>query len=901
MNSGSQTSGRSVVDNVKRSKESAKAGGSGNGGKAGPKAGPSPETGKGEVGSVRLDPPDQSLPQLSSPSRISRYPDRYPEHPFQGGQMSGPPPRSTKRPSPPTIRTQGLNTPSRQHPQVQGNPHERQTTGPAQELPRGRGPPPQRPPRPTYVPPIYPSDPPGDRFRQLQSQSQTPQQQNQLRVYREDGLQSYPHQEPSSNPARSPTSPLATMPEFPLPAVASLNLQQPRRTANLGPPPSARKGAPSYYTQNSYVAPIPEEMSDAHASFASSHVIARNWADGTLYPYHGEGFYREDLNPRTPNIDDPGSRSGDQDESTQLVKPPGSGKRKRKKKMVQTTDLGRTKSGKPTAGAAINDSPSDNRLYPKILTPGARASGATIEMGSKPPGDRNGRNDAVTTLVPPSPGNSPFPSPTSPLPELPQKPPHPGSQSSVDPRVHEILGNIEKGTTISSSGEVSPLTAGSFVSERIPKRPPPLNLSLTKEGERASQTSLPELIRRATRLAANLDRTRASKAGLVDAWGGSTKSSRAGSISDMLAAFPSPSLATPPSVRWPPSSMTKSSTTKGQVPPPPDSTNEGAPSKSKVRKCCGMPVWVFVLLLALLVLLVAAAVVIPVTLIVLPRTRHRIVSVESCEEKGLCGNGGTNVVVDNSCSCVCANGFTGATCVNPPDESCTFTDIKIGRARTVYQNATVGSGLPRLFSDASHNFSILLDSTILLSRFSATNLTCTEENVLVTFGGTSQRRSLPMQLVMPNVDLVEKPRATSAQRLIPTIAPQRLALREDIAGTGSSDVATSNGILFATSTLVQEPSPTSTIAKPSSGPSSDGIPSNGIPDRAFDFARVAVLLVFQETSLNIAVAANQRLRVALENPKTWNLSAVFATDSILVDLAKFTVTLANGTTVGRNV
>lgn len=387
----------------------------------------------------------------------------------------------------------------------------------------------------------------------------------------------------------------------------------------------------------------------------------------------------------------------------------------------------------------------------------------------------------------------------------------------------------------------------------------------------------------------------------MDVWAGSTKSSRAGSISDMLAAFPSPSLATPPSVRWPPSSMTKSSTTKGQVPPPLDSTNEGTPNKSKARKCCGMPVWIFVLLLVLVVLLVAAAVVIPITLVVLPRMRHRAISVESCEEKGLCDNGGTNVVVENSCCCVCANGFTGSTCINPPDNSCTFTDIYIGQSGFVYQNATVGSGLPRLFSDAASNFSILLDSKILLSRFSATNLTCAEENVLVTFGGTSQRRSLPMQFVMPNVDLVEKPRATSARIPIPTIASRRLAPREKVADTDSSNVATSNGILFATSTPVEQPAPTGAVAQPSSGSSPGEISSNGIPARAFDFARVAVLLVFQETSLNIAVAAHQRLRVALENPKTWNLSAVFATDSILVDFAKFTVTLANGTTVPRNV
>ncbi|MCJ1268733.1 hypothetical protein MMC22_008621 [Lobaria immixta] len=914
MNPGSQTSGRSVGDNVRRLNESAQGGGSGNGAKAGARAGPSPESARAETGTVRMDRANQPSPQMSGPSRMSRYP----EHPLQGGQVPIPPLRPTYRPPPPTIRTQGLTSPNRQHwPQPQGYPHERQTTGPTQERPPTRGAPPQRPPRPAYVPSMHPSDTPGDRFHQLQPQFQKPRHPNQPPVYREDGLQNSPYRESPSNPTRPSASPFANLPDFPLPAVAPLNVQQPRRSASFGPPPSARKGASSYYMQNSFVAPIPEEISEAHPSFASSHAMPQSWDDVHPNQYQGEGIYGE-YPARSPGIDGPGSRLGDHDESTQLVRPPSSGKQKRKKKMVQTTELDRTKSGKATAGAAINDSSDGNRLYPKALTPVAMASDAAIEMGSKQRGDTGGRNDATTALVPPSPGNSPFPSPTSPLPQVPHMPPHPGSQSMADPRVQEILGNIEKGTAISSSGDVSPLTSGSFVSERTARRPPPLNLSLTKEGERASQTSLPELIRRATRLAANLERTRASKAGLMDLLGGSTKSSRAGSISDMLAAFPSPSIATPPSVRWPPSSMTKSSTTKGQAPQLPDSKAEGAPHKSKARKCCGMPLWIFVLLLAIVVLLIAAAVVIPITLIVLPRMRHGAPSLASCKEKALCRNGGTNLVVDNSCGCVCANGFTGSTCINPPDESCIFTDIKIGGARTVYQNATVGSAIPRLFFGASSNFSIFLDSTTLLSRFSATNLTCIEENVLVTFDGKAQRRSLPMQFVMPNVDLVKKaPLPTAPQFPAHTIAPQRLAPRaESIAGTVSSDVATSNGILLAvTPTIVPEASPTisqstanptGATSKPSPAPSSSPSPpgestSNGIPVRAFDFARVAVLLIFQETNLNIAVSANQRLRFALENPKTWNLSAIFATDAILVDFAKFTVDLGNGTTVGGNV
>lgn len=904
MNPGSQTAGHAVGDNVRRISESA-LGGSGHGANAGATAGPSPETANAEMGPLR---PDQSSPQISGPSRISRFPDRYPDHPFPGGHVPIPPLRTTHRPPPPTMRAQAANPPNRQHwTQQHANPPERQTPGPTQERPAGRGPPPQRPPRPTYVPPMHPSDTPGDRFRQLQPQLQRPPHSHQPPI-EHDGLQ-YSPQEPPSHPTRPSTTPYANLPDFPSPAVAPLNIQQSRRSVNLGPPPSARKGASAYYTQNSFVAPIPEENPDAHASFASNHMMAPGWGHRPPIHYQGAGSFGHDPNQTRPGPDGRGSRSEDHDQSTQLVRALSFGRRKRKKKMLQT-ELGRTTSGGKATAADAHNSSSEKRRYPKLLTAGARASDATTEMDPKQPGDQKGGKDTITALVPPSPGNSPFPSPTSPLPQVPQMPPHPGSLSSIDPRVHEILGSIEKGTAISSSGEVSPLTAGSIASERVVKRPPPLNLSLTKEGERGSQTSLPELIRRATRLAANLDRSRASKAGWVDIWGGSTKSSRAGSISDILAAFPSPSVATPPSIRWPPSSMTKSSTTKGHAPPPPDSTDEGALHKSKARKCCGMPVWIFVLLLAIFVLLVAAAVVIPVTLIVLPRIRHGPPSLASCK-KTVCGHGGTNVVVENSCRCVCANGFTGSTCIIPPDESCTFTDLKTGQGRTVYQNATVGSGLPRLFSGAQSNFSIPLDSSILLSRFSATNLTCAEENVLVTFNGKSQRRGLPMQFVIPNVDLVEKSRPATPPLPTPTIVLPRLAPRAaSLAGSTSSDVEPANSILLApTTTVVPDaaPTPSQVTANPTgtpnqpSSPSSPGpLTSNGIPVRAYDFARVAILLILQETSLNIAVAANQRLRDALEDPKTWNLSAVFATDTILVDFAKFTVNMGNGTIVGGN-
>lgn len=49
-----------------------------------------------------------------------------------------------------------------------------------------------------------------------------------------------------------------------------------------------------YYPQNSFVAPIPEEISEGHSSFASSHVIPTSWGDGPPESYVEDGIEEED-------------------------------------------------------------------------------------------------------------------------------------------------------------------------------------------------------------------------------------------------------------------------------------------------------------------------------------------------------------------------------------------------------------------------------------------------------------------------------------------------------------------------------------------------------------------------------------------------------------------------------
>lgn len=145
----------------------------------------------------------------------------------------------------------------------------------------GIGPPPPRPPRPQLIPPIVD---PAIRNR--------PQQRVvQPKYWEGNGQQSLdpnaapnsPYRPSSSTYTDSNRSSTGSIPEFPVPAVPPLpNMSSlpPRRAANLGPPPSARKGGPAMYSASSFVPPIPEEASETHSSYASSHVMPTSWGDG---------------------------------------------------------------------------------------------------------------------------------------------------------------------------------------------------------------------------------------------------------------------------------------------------------------------------------------------------------------------------------------------------------------------------------------------------------------------------------------------------------------------------------------------------------------------------------------------------------------------------------------------
>ena len=315
----------------------------------------------------------------------------------------------------------------------------------------------------------------------------------------------------------------------------------------------------------------------------------------------------------------------------------------------------------------------------------------------------------------------------------------------------------------------------------------------------------------------------------------------------MLASFPLPASNTPtgsnyrPLSRWPSPFVNSNSNLQLAQSLATDS-RKGAVRRERNRRCCGLPIWGFILVLILLILLVAAAVVIPVVLIVLPRqnqaTTPAAADLSDCASSHPCENGGTSLVSSNSCRCVCINGFTGLSCSNPDNSvsGCASSDIDS------FKKATVGTSIPRLLTASSSNFSIPLNSSSVLSTFSAENLSCSDENNLVTFSGKAERRSAPEPIISRHAlgySVSFAPRAPVAQ---------------------DSGAVTSNGIIVAAPTTTTNTQPTLSRPLASATPSSS---PNNPSQRDIDFARVAVLYILQQTELSAAVDAQQKMQVAL--------------------------------------
>jgi hypothetical protein len=357
------------------------------------------------------------------------------------------------------------------------------SSSPSEERYAGRGPAPQRPPRPSNVPSLLDSS----KIREYtpsipysQQQAARPSPEVQVPRYWEDKGKS-------------------SIPDFPVPAAPAPVIVAQRKA---GPPPTTRRGPSSHYSTLSHVSPIPEERNSGREtdSFASSHVIPSSF--GSHSP--DVEYYDEDgMSPTYV----------DQDEVAGLVRQASVGKRHK--------PALRTIKGSEDTSAQVAEMPKfDKSKITKggIVAQAAVAAGAGA--GAVAAGFGASRYEMPPVKQVPAPGRTVFldasSSSSSPLSaDVEFEKPLGASPVStpINPRIAQLAGGFEKGPD--SLGTNPPA-----MSDKIPgtRRPPRLNLDAVKEAEaRGSLTSLPDLIKRATKLAANLDRGKtASRIGMLD-------------------------------------------------------------------------------------------------------------------------------------------------------------------------------------------------------------------------------------------------------------------------------------------------------------------------------------------------------------------------------------------------
>jgi hypothetical protein len=430
--------------------------------------------------------------------------------------------------------------------------------------------------------------------------------------------------------------------------------------------------------------------------------------------------------------------------------------------------------------------------------------------------------------------------------------------------------------------------SGQRVGRRVPAR---IDVDAIRDEEkRGSLSSLSDLIKRATKLASNLDRGRTASRLGMEGWlgpansnsnsNGKTNSSgelakyrrSAGSISDMLNSFPPPAIATPTGHES--RSLANWSSRRNSAPLPSDSDAASRTRSRKQRRCCGIPLWLFITLLLLLLGLVAAAAIIPVVLIVLPNqtdnssassssqshtTGTQAATLSKCEAKLTCENGGqafpTSASNQDTCRCLCVNSFTGPTCSTQSTVGCSSIAVT-----GMQENATIGNAIPRLLSLAEPNYALQLDTQTLLGLFNEADLDCASENALVSFDGKAQKHR---RVAAPQASQTETQSTHPAE-------------------------ATSNGIVFDSS-----PSPSQTSASSassSSSPTTASSPSaSSTANVDVDFARAAVLYILQSSSsLQDAESAQKALQENLDG----NAGGVVAIGVWKVDLDGKKVTKA---------
>ncbi|KAI0475890.1 hypothetical protein GGR56DRAFT_441134 [Xylariaceae sp. FL0804] len=692
--------------------------------------------------------------------------------------------------------------------------------------PPGR--PPQRPPRPSRVPSILDAS---------RIQDHTPVFQYTPQSSRASELSAAESARVSSS-RPSTLSSVGSIPDFPVPvsglpapaapaAPVAPPLPAPRRSMNLGPPPSSRRGASSFYSNASYVSPIPEESyTRSHTSYASSAAIPESFGNSSPSYSPREGFFFDD------SLADEMLISDDADES-QLVRSASVGKRA-KPSLVTTSSSERTDAVRPD---------------PKPMQRGAFPGGTGYVENSSSSSD------------------------------LPKAGPGVGAALTADSILNAIEG--ASATDPSTVRKAAPSPRPFRMSGL--RRPPRLDIDAVRAAEaRGSLTSLPDLIRRATRLAALMDRGRrpASRFDELEfseelfdrdseKHGYNNEKHQSG-LTDMLAAFPPPGSRR--SMRQSVSSWPLGVRGSPRGSPMVTERPVDAQEKKRGRRCCGLPRWGFLIIVLIALCVVAAAIVVPLEIFVFRKNGNSSTSTSAdCQGQQNCKNGGTSVVTQGVCSCICANGFTGTNCTVPTTQGCTMTTINTGG--TNINNVTIGQSIPRLVQGALTNFSVPLSAATISSRFSSSDLSCNTENALVTFDGHSapSKRNLARDetsldgftVTIPDMDatiVISEPTGTGTVMVTTLTAPTTFT--GDITAT---TLTISVPATVPTSETTATPALTSRSTAATATTTASPTNSFNVTEEALDFARVAVLFVLQEESLDSATTAQNYLQTFISN------------------------------------
>lgn len=391
--------------------------------------------------------------------------------------------------------------------------------GPQYQPPAGKSNPPQRPPRPSHVPSMLDASRLQEHTPSFQYKPQTQQNSDnrgmQTRYIEDDDEPITSPMTQSSRP--STVSSVGTIPDFPVPMLppqaAAIAGTGPRRSANLGPPPTSRRGASSYYSQASYVSPIPEESprsQPTHDSYASSAAIPSSWgSESPTYDYD-DGYYEKERGFGHDVIEEGReSRESNDNDDTGLIRSASLGKRA-KPSMITTKSSDKIERPSPVAqqNPKLERMGVENRNEDVAAATWNRMNAARV--------NEDGKRGTVWPMI----GNVDSPlaggtglidkSTSSSETDLPvltaTAPPLPCNNQDINSK--DMLGAYKAASSL-QPGPTSPIRTPSPGFSRLSaiRRPPRLDIDAVRDAEaRGSLTSLPDLIRRATRLAAMMDR-----------------------------------------------------------------------------------------------------------------------------------------------------------------------------------------------------------------------------------------------------------------------------------------------------------------------------------------------------------------------------------------------------------